>query len=170
MAWPWHSIVITELSWWMGWPFNCRARLYYFLHFLSAHYILSKTPLILFTLHIRSYHTSISSILNNFHSLEVVDRVSETQLQWHNLAFNPLRVGTFFINYFFRRQNLMSKEIIYKDDRGRKLSVVRATPNNRMSHGSHQKKISPEVNVHSCSASTRRSPNVGVMLGRRRTR
>ena len=47
-----------------------------FLHFISAHYISAFT-----SAKDKKKITSILSNLNNFHSIEVVDRVSETQLQ-----------------------------------------------------------------------------------------
>ena len=56
-----------------------------FLHFLLAHYIsglnLLKIKSDKIISNICNFLSSILSNLNNFHSLEVVDRVSETQLQ-----------------------------------------------------------------------------------------
>ena len=49
-----------------------------FLHFLLAYYISAFKPVIS---KICSLLTSFLSNLNNFHLLEVVDRISETQLQ-----------------------------------------------------------------------------------------
>ena len=53
-----------------------------FLHFILAHYISAlKLLMIKSDINQQDFFTSILLNLNNFHSLEVVDRVSETQLQ-----------------------------------------------------------------------------------------
>ena len=50
------------------------------LHFILGHYISAFEPVTIIS-KIWNLLTSILSNLNNFHSLEVVDRVSETQLK-----------------------------------------------------------------------------------------
>ena len=42
----------------------------------------------------------VKSVRNNFHSFDVVDRVSDTQLQSHNLTVNLLTTGAAYIRVF----------------------------------------------------------------------
>ena len=74
------AVFVSSLTLWPPVP-----SIFVFLHFLLAHYISAFKPVkvknVTLTSKIWNLLSPILLNLNNFHSLEVVDRVSETQLQ-----------------------------------------------------------------------------------------